>query len=145
MSAWCRSFQLHSWSGVLLFFKSFSYLSQYSFGQGFGFSETCLFRFLNSIRGWYLCNFQKFFVCNWRVHACVMERCNWSGIWGLLPNKIGAHAYFLITCGMPSPSFPQVLELWTQMALPRHIPLVHVFHSWMKNIIWHKAPFLSTR
>ena len=57
------------------------------------------------------------------VHACVVERCDWPGMWGLLLNKIGARAYF--TCVTASPSIPQSLELymWRATALSRHNPL----------------------
>ena len=55
------------------------------------------------------------------VHAFVVERCDWPGMWGLLLNKIGARAYF--TCVTASPSIPKSLEMWRVTTLSRHIPL----------------------
>jgi len=74
----------------------------------------------------------------------------WSDATGLecggSPNKIGARAYF--TCVAPRTPFPQVLEMWTLMVVPRHIPLTcaHAFRSETHSPdLWDEAPLLSTR
>ena len=135
MSARCTSFQLCGRGhnprknkvlrlGILpIFPKVLIHLPVLFWARLWLFLDRILWIFLTP----FWCKLARVFLWIWiwnpseLVHAIVVERCDWPGMWGLLHNKIGARAYF--TCVTASPSIPQSLELWRPTTLSRHNPL----------------------